>query len=207
MVHMACGLGVPPSCLPHCQSIILLNAYPPDVPRSTHTHTRTRSLLVCQSHCWFSVSSLQSTVLPVFCCCLFELCRVASEGNGNGKGEGVVLSRLRDAFHSYPVKYSHLSLAWACPALSCLTLPYPACPALTCLPWPGPKSSHRQVLLNCICRCFVVVAAAAVAVLNFKPHSLLKSSSRAARECREGAGASTVRAGVSNAQKSCRFVA
>lgn len=173
MVHMACGLGVPPSCLPHCQSIILLNAYPPDVPRSTHT--RTRSLLVCQSHCWFSVSSLQSTVSSVCCCCLFELCRVASEGNGNGKGEGVVLSRLRDAFHSYPVKYSHLSLAWACPALSCLTLPYPACPALLCLPWPGPKSSHRRVLLNCICRCFVVAAAAAVAVLNFKPHSLLKS--------------------------------
>lgn len=60
LVHMACGLGVPPSCLPHCQSIILLNAYPPDDPRSTHTHTDTRSLLVCQSHCWFSVSSLQS---------------------------------------------------------------------------------------------------------------------------------------------------
>lgn len=71
------------------------------------------TLLVCQSHCWFSVF--------VFVCvfCLFELCRDA----GPGRGEGVVLSRLRDAFHSYPVKYSHLSSSSARLALPCLTLP------------------------------------------------------------------------------------
>lgn len=124
MVRGCCGLGVPPSCLPHCQSIILLNAYPPDVPHTLHTPSLTHStlhmlhtpltLLVCQSHCWFSVF--------VFVCvcvfCLFELCRDA----GPGRGEGVVLSRLRDAFHSYPVKYSHLSSASARLALPCLTL-------------------------------------------------------------------------------------